>query len=609
MTKNGILKWGYRIVFTTLLVISCTNEDIEKDIAREGIKGENVANGNSINSQRAAYNNYFDLDNSFEVLMKDEKGGTIIKKLPWQKTEYNTGIPEEWCDPNIESTDLSKKKYTKANGWELVFCNNMVSTSYKYIGIYNRYTGVMRFFMYIFSESGTSGSSSPLWGVGINTPTSLFNFTTSFAKGNNEKSKSPVFATTSPGSVWGTTFTGIRLQYNVWYGFEFVCAYDPTIKETSNSYITLMGRAIDETITIGNIQTSGTINGTIKGTLPTSSASINFSNMFNTSSSTDKSITISNTAGIAKVGENIDKKISANDSFFKGLWDNIKSNASQWITSGLQSGAKKGLEAIMSQGTSVISEAIGGLFNTLTGKKGNTVDLNVELNLKMNSEANFTSTKISQGWSDVPLPVPGSIIPGGAAAAPLYNEPLGVWNLKNTPVVKIHAYEHQLLNYPPSDSRSRIVDRYYFVNYDLSIASNNIEINPAIKDEFDMSNLKYVLLEPESAINTYYDYRDKGVEYTVLDDTNYYRPSNFHSHNSKWINAAFTNSSACNTVVFKVQVSFDLVKKSDPSIVYTYSKVFDATNKIESVARKPVWSSTPGNLVDLSPYRQLPSWL
>lgn len=545
MEKRACFSCITLITLSAVFFIRCSDDSVIT---------EDVSDLSEI-SLRSSYDNYFNYEDSAQIKMTNESGLGVMKRLPWQYGIPNAGIPESWCDPNIESSDKSIKKYTKDKGWELVYSNVREATAFKYIALYNKYTGIMRFFMCIFAEPGGSGSSSSMWGVYINNSTSLLNFTYKYAKGINDKAASPSFITTPVGNFSNNVFSGVGLQNGVWYGMEIECAYDPSISSNSAHTLTLMGRAVDETITVGSIVSTGTINGSIKGTMPTSNINLSFSDMFN-DKSTDKSVNINNQQGIVSLGETIDKGIAKNDSFFKGLWSNIKSNASKWIASGLESGAKKGLEAILTQGGSVIGDAIGGLFNSLIGGGKKEADLKVELNLNMKSDVKLTSTKITQGWSDIILPVPGS----GSSSNAIYNKTLGVWNLQETPSVDVNVQTET------GDSPKVKLYRYLY-----SMEEVTISLNPEVSTLFNLENSHQELILKEGST---IPLNGSLVPCAYQDSTKYYTVSGYLESASAYPRASQLQGF---TPDFLVKVSFDLVHKTTNE-KYSFSRYF-AVNK------------------------------
>lgn len=515
-----------------------------------------------------AYDNYFDFEKeSFDI--KDLKGN-IIKDfpVPWQLGATIAGVPEEWLDGNI-SGPYSERLYTRQKGWELVYSNVMQNDPYKYIGLYNRYTGILRFFVYIFAEPGNQGSSSSMWGLSVNKSTSLLHFTKTSARGLEELSKdpSPAYITTAQGSFSDGKFsTKMGLNNAIWYAFEVECAYDDKLTGGSTNFI-LMGRAVNFTKYTGDVSTIGNIDGTIVGNSPSSNVNLNFQNMFN-NSNTDKSVQIGNGAVVNGLGNKIDDGIKKNDSFFKGLWGNVKENASKWLSSGLEAGVKKGIEAIMSQGTSVAADALGGLLNSLVGGGAQQTISKVELSVKLDSKIEMESEQMMVGWADRYLPVPGT------SNSSLYNKPLGIWNLKETPSMLVNifsteTYENQYSSYP--------INYNYHYNYGL-LNNQEIILNPVVSAEFNIRNPKYVLV-----INGSYSHMIPSLlnstPFSFFDNNKYYT-FNHTAFYSKFYNSPYPYYSwdEATGPKCKLYVSFELVHKQSGDI-YTYSKYFDVDMK------------------------------
>ena len=60
--------------------------------------------------------------------------------LPWAKAVTSSNLPLDFCND-----------VTPENGWELVmnYCGNTAETNANYMALYNRYTGILRFFVYV----------------------------------------------------------------------------------------------------------------------------------------------------------------------------------------------------------------------------------------------------------------------------------------------------------------------------------------------------------------------------------------------------------------------------------------------------------------------------
>ena len=66
--------------------------------------------------------------------------GYELVNLPWSNAPQENHLPDDFCD------DI-----TPANGWEMVlnFCGNRSVANGNFIGLYNKYTGTLRFFYYM----------------------------------------------------------------------------------------------------------------------------------------------------------------------------------------------------------------------------------------------------------------------------------------------------------------------------------------------------------------------------------------------------------------------------------------------------------------------------
>lgn len=90
--------------------------------------------------------------------VKDANGndGYTLVNLPWNKGDKLTNLPEGFCD------DL-----TPENGWEWVFnrCGCRSIANANFFAVYNKYTGILRFFYYL--PSGFSTGNDHVWQVSM----------------------------------------------------------------------------------------------------------------------------------------------------------------------------------------------------------------------------------------------------------------------------------------------------------------------------------------------------------------------------------------------------------------------------------------------------------
>ena len=90
----------------------------------------------------------------------------ITVQLPWSPNVTNNNLPTYFCN------DI-----TPANGWDLVmnYCGEEVQTigssGYHFFAVYNKYTGVLRFFTYIPENFDANNANDHAWEVTLNEQT------------------------------------------------------------------------------------------------------------------------------------------------------------------------------------------------------------------------------------------------------------------------------------------------------------------------------------------------------------------------------------------------------------------------------------------------------
>ncbi|WP_071146140.1 hypothetical protein [Bacteroides ihuae] len=553
---------SYLIVSCTLILsnsfLSSCADDLNPSVSNIDTSGEATT--------RSAYDNSFDWENSTKVDMVNGSGNVVKNvNLPWQLGVSNMGIPSGWIDENIEE-EYSQRMYTKQKNWELVYSNINETTSYKYIVLYNKMTGILRCFYYILSDPSGTGTTNSIWGIGVNKPSALFNYTSSIAEDASVRKDSPIHISTPVGAIANNNFSTVGFQNQVWYGLEIECAYDPQTTISNDCNLYLMGRAVDKITYTGTGESKGNIEGTITSTAPAGAGlSVQFSNMFNT----NNSISTNQNSVVGAVGDQIANGVAAKSSFYTSLWGNIKSNAAKWAVSGLEAGVKQGLSAIVSSGGSVVASALGSLFSSMSGST-NTIS-KVDLKMVLNSKYKFEGEKILPGWTDCTLPIPGTKSET-QANKPLYNSALGVWNLISTPQINLSILHLQMTkNGAMIIDDDGKTDAYYKSVSDQSI----IILNPIISNDFSITDFSckvarvlgecnelQATAEP-ALIETLPYYVGYNITQTTLLNYNY---SRFYAGKKKGI----------------VEIKFNLVSKKDNSIIYLYKKYFKADINLAS---------------------------
>ncbi|MCC8188851.1 MAG: hypothetical protein LIP08_15495 [Bacteroides sp.] len=518
---------------------------------------------------RGSFNQgYFDWDRISHIEALDQERKTHHLTLPWSEgSTQMLGIPDHWIDKNAEAADTKQRLYARENGWVLVYSNMQESQNNKYFALYNKYTGILRFFYYALgTKTDKTDSNSTFIGINLDKPSSLFNFTTDIPTPINDR-KAAAFYSFSPNiALSNGVLSSLGYAANQWYGMEIECAYDPHLQ--SDTRFSSMIWAARLTPTTGNIETSGTIKGEIRSAAPNKpNLTLNFGD--NSSTSEKHNYYLDQESTSNTLGDKIDSEIKKGNSFFSGLWTDVKSNASKWIPSGLEAGAKQGIKAIMSSEGSVVASTLGGVLNSLIGGPKENI-MKVDLSLEATSVVELNTYTATNQWKISPFPVPGA----RNTNAPLYNTPLGVWNLETPPMIEIDTYIYWTTTLTTTYS-----------NNTYRLLPVNVILNPAVAAECEIKNLSYHMLLPQRFTNQTFlpkelvsmqPYYNIGKRFTtenqVGSDAGLFMPYNGY-----------------------VRVKFDLVNKSTGATVATFSKCFFPQSKEGNrTEERELWNGGPG---------------
>lgn len=543
------------ILFVSIF-FSCSKKEIV-DI------DENIDN-ESIVLKGAFNDGYFDWDKVNQIVTKDNYSRTLLIPLPWESGgTQSAGIPSHWIDENAEAANFSERMYSRENGWRMVYSNmNRHNSLNRYFALYNRNTGILRFFFFSIASSSGTGTSSTYIGINVDRSSSLFNFTKTFADGIDKRSEAPAYFY-SPGWVVGTANRSIGFKENNWYGVEIECAYDPIQEEGSKFAVNIWGTNV--TATVGQGITSGSASGSIVSTV-SNMPSLNL--QFGTS---NNKFVLDTKSSANTVADKIEEGIEKNDPFFISLWDDTKSNISKWIGSGVQNGVKEGIKAVMSSGGSIINQVLGNTFNSLIGSNGSKNISKVDLAINTETEISLESTQEVVGWGSItPFPLPAS----ASNDPPFYNdEQLGVWNLQTTPSVEIRTFK----NIYYSNHYFQKCDYHY--NYQLGYGSTNVILNGAIDSCCTISNLRHNLIIEERSGKNIIENLMNFSPAALLDAGKYYKSSNdgvrskyFTHYGVQQPDSYFFNESR--KPVFKLRIAFDLTNNTTGT-VYSFSKYFN----------------------------------
>ena len=357
--------------------------------------------------------------------------------LPW----YNA------ADANIPSEIL--EDYKKEDGWELVYnlCTESAAATYGkyYLIFYNKLRGILRVFYYDIYDVTTANTT--FWQLSFTQPTSMLNSIGHFTTPQNTNSTFNVYTT----NISSVESKGISRGWNC---FDVELCYDPN----SSSVAQKMGiRSYD--VTQGQITMTGSLQLDSEGTIVSTGTAPRFpvlSNMID--------------AGVSGFGKELGK-------FVHNKLDSAK--MSPLISTPISEIVSTGSEGLLKSG-------INFLFGSfLTKKTTTTQTLKVRTTgtivengkLLINSNTNINPL--------VSLVSPGSQVESTDYFLPSYNEPLGVWNLSEAPVI---TFSSGAIWSKDSDERS--------YSYTRIVRTNpvNVIVNPAAMACFSKYEVDYELM-------------------------------------------------------------------------------------------------------------------
>ncbi len=365
--------------------------------------------------------------------------------MPW------SGQSGSYIDPGL------MQDYHQVDGWNLVydtFGPTVIPTIQNqpagglYFALYNRFKGLLRFYLYI--PSGYFGSSTD-----IIHSLSVISKNNTGSKMLNFEGTDLTTATQNNPVVSKTNNNGVNASGG-WYAMQYELAYDPTF--ASSQYSNLSFGWNLSTNSISNISLSGTQQGTITGDITTPASGFNW----------------------------------------QGALSNLIPIAAEVVSIGASGFSN-------TQPAPLGSAAAGGLAGNITGFLSavfGTSASSQTVDLKMNT----TITLVGTQQTAQPLLSDELFFPGQAAVgdpAPLTTAPFGVFNLSSTPVVHINTTRELVT----SDDGVY----YQYVNlYTIDPGfSSLIQTNPAVfgpADGADFANLQtnVVLFNPSTNLGFQY---------------------------------------------------------------------------------------------------------
>ena len=382
----------------------------------------------------------------------------------WMPTPTGqTRIPAPWIGQgSISSTygiDVVNDRKS-SNGWELVyntFDPNATTLVNPYFILYNKYRGIMRIFLYLTTPF-VSPSSYAVGSLSVisNHKTSMLNFMgNDLIDGTNRPT---TFSQILPAPEDGSS----PLASNKWYMMQYELAYDPNLTNIPYNEIQLNWSANYCNITA--IDLGGDITGTIKSSIGSNS---DITSKISTTGSKSATAVLGGIGSEFLKKNTIDEETGENKlGLPKTIFKSVLKGATQAISGGVGG-------AIGAAANLLSSIVFGGDTKTMS------FDLNAEIKLTGNSseKGSFPSSPTSF-WT------PGTYIPDEANGyIPLYNKPLGVINMLESPQYNV------LLQIQNAIWNNRC---YRFEKYDFQpewrgYFSKYLTFNPAVKE---IANIK-----------------------------------------------------------------------------------------------------------------------
>lgn len=447
------------LLFSTLLVFAIACTDNTDEFVTNKVYQETITR--TVPSEVSPYFNWEDI--GFIPLI----GLQGVVTLPWY-SGATTSIP-----------DCILKDYKAVDGWKMIynFCTgsgNLQEDKF-YLIFYNIFSGRLRTFVY--NNNDVTSANTTLWKLSFNNKTTLLNDLSaiSYAQDTITEQKE-VYIT-------NITKTPVKSLTRGWNSFDVdFLMYDKDLPDKN------IAMSIDLYDTKQEqIKLAGKISMESEGTMVT----------------VTKTETTSEPKALKKAVEFIGK--SAKD-FYTNLFDN--EGTSSTYSSETRS---IGVGALIAGVTSKIIDKGGNwLVKKFSSKKEETLststsDIKITSNGTVQIEGNITS----QQQANI-LPISRLMIPGSKPTIediilPSYNEPIGVWNLKTTPVIRPGLYGERMFREIKEISSKGVVKGIMCTKAFMGLESSSVEvmINPSILSCLEKYTVDVkLLIEQKTAINS-----------------------------------------------------------------------------------------------------------
>lgn len=372
------------------------------------------------------------------------------------------------------------------DGWVLVmrdFGTSSRGASVPYFALYNKYQGLLRVFPYVVMNGAyTKGFINIYWGTTIKSAALTFLNNTAWGVNTLDSTKNNSSAAFAPvvNANWAFADFPMAYEYNVSSFTNPNFHFEIWGSTTSNVNLTIQGDILQH---FGNNQ-------------PANLPNPGFFQEGGNFQLAQKHVqgTQSTWAGWKSVIDNIGKGIDSNttSSALLNLRNSIKSLSSSWTISNL----------------SGIGVAVGLLDFFITGGRLTQKEQPAPMNFKANFTATGTISTDVRVAGAITLPLSGSNITNTVTATNLlYNSPLGILNLRETPIV-----EHRRYDQPIGSNITRETHSFRVKN-DLVI-----DLNP--NSDLEIQDIKAALVyvpKTQPMAQEFLGYADQG--YSNIDNT------------------------------------------------------------------------------------------
>lgn len=348
--------------------------------------------------------------------------------------------------------------YKRADGWELVynFCSDEaenIGGNKNFLIFYNKLTGKLR--VYYYSRNVVTNGTTTVAQFRTSSASRLFDFNSGYYSIPYNGGVGPIEVCTS-----NLTNSGSHATAYGWNCFEVELAYDP-IATNEHLHIGFYDQNISK------LTLSGILSFETDGTIITTNVENSLKPLLNLAG---------NAAGKAMQDAYVNAHKSKKSTKF---------------------GA-----ALGSLGSKIVSSGLNLLFGSFLGRFDKEVELKSTVELKTEGKAEFTG-KIQSNIASAIVPIQNLLIPGAPASehdqlSPLYNMPLGAWNVLNLPTIRLDDVLTPTV-YPVTPQPSGY--KGYCVDYKRSLqkmpfGKEDIIINPetmACIDDYEVTVDYYVI--------------------------------------------------------------------------------------------------------------------